>query len=104
VTLHSVDKVWIDLCLVGTVDSLAGNSTYSGVINTVFNGQQDYLTNGQSYDDVQWVAIAYLQAGQQDEAKKYYDIASTAVDSTYCGGGRASFHNYLCLYDLNGEF
>jgi len=87
---YGSQSVWIgavDTVYLLQLYSLAGNSTYSGVINTVFNGQQDYLTNGQSYDDVQWVAIAYLQAGQQDEAKKYYDIASTAVDSTYCGGG-----------------
>ncbi|PBK90788.1 hypothetical protein ARMGADRAFT_1032298 [Armillaria gallica] len=43
---------------------------------------------GQSYDDVQWVSIAYLQArGKRDEAKKYYDIGSSAVDNTYCKGG-----------------
>lgn len=77
------------------MDGLTGNSTHSGVINTVFNGWQDHLDNGKSYDDVQWVAIAYLRAGNQAEARKYYDIASTAVDNSYCGGGRASFHNYV---------
>lgn len=70
------------------MDQLTGQSTYSGVIDTVFNGWWDHLDNGQSFDDVQWVTIAYLQHGNLDQAKKYYDIASQAVDSSYCGGGR----------------
>ncbi len=69
------------------VDGLTGASTYSGVINTVFTNYESQLQNGGSYDDVQWVSVAYLSAGNIDMAKKYYDIASTAVDSSYCGGG-----------------
>ncbi|KAF8869314.1 glycoside hydrolase family 76 protein [Mucidula mucida] len=70
------------------LDALTGASTYSGVIDTVFKGNEDYLENGGSYDDVQWVSIAYLQAGNTELGKKFYDIAGTAVDSTYCRGGR----------------
>ncbi|KAJ7033415.1 glycoside hydrolase family 76 protein [Mycena alexandri] len=57
------------------LDTLAGLSTYSD------------LDNGNSYDDVQWVSIAYLRAGNLAQAQKYYDIASTAVSTDYCGGG-----------------
>ena len=69
------------------VDALTGQSTYSSVIDTVYHGNEDYLENGGSYDDVQWVSIDYLLSGNVEMGKKYYDIASTAVDSTYCGGG-----------------
>ena len=51
------------------------------------NRPPSYLTNGGSYDDVQWVSIAYLAYGDQENAKKYYDIASSARDSQTCGGG-----------------
>ncbi len=51
---------------------------------------------GQSYDNVQWVSIAYLQAGKQDEAKKYYDIGRVSVvDNTYCKGGCKNDFVYL---------
>ncbi|KAJ7133737.1 glycoside hydrolase family 76 protein [Mycena crocata] len=84
--------VWIsavDTFYLLQLDALAGSSTYAPVIDSVFNGQETYLTTGKSYDDVQWVSLAYLFAGSKylDSAKKYYDIASTAVDSSYCGGG-----------------
>nr|UUA80606.1 glycoside hydrolase family 76 protein [Flammulina filiformis] len=69
------------------LDALTGQSTYSSVIDTVYHGNEDYLENGGSYDDVQWVSIDYLLSGNVEMGKKYYDIASTAVDSTYCGGG-----------------
>lgn len=57
------------------VDTLAGISTYSDVINTVFAAWEGQLDNGNSYDDVQWVSIAYLRAGNLAQAQKYYDIA-----------------------------
>ncbi|PBK90828.1 glycoside hydrolase family 76 protein [Armillaria gallica] len=82
--------VWIsavDAWHLQRLDGLTGASTYSGVINTVFTNYENELQNGGSYDDVQWVSVAYLSAGNVDMAKKYYDIASTAVDSSYCGGG-----------------
>ncbi|KIY67050.1 glycoside hydrolase family 76 protein [Cylindrobasidium torrendii FP15055 ss-10] len=69
------------------LDKLTGQTTYSDVINTVYRGNELYLEFGGSYDDVQWVVIDYLLAGDVDSAKKYYDIASSAVDSDYCGGG-----------------
>ncbi|KAK0205505.1 glycoside hydrolase family 76 protein [Desarmillaria ectypa] len=82
--------VWIsavDAWHLQRLDGLTGASTYSSVINTVFTNYENELQNGGSYDDVQWVSVAYLLAGNIDMAKKYYDIASTAVDSSYCGGG-----------------
>ncbi|KAJ7496623.1 glycoside hydrolase family 76 protein [Mycena latifolia] len=91
--VYSGDQaVWIsavDTFYLLQLDAITGNSTYSAVIDTVFNGQETYLTTGQSFDDVQWVVLAYMFAGNAhlDSAKMYYDIASTAVDSSYCGGG-----------------
>lgn len=82
--------VWIgavDAYYLKQIDGLAGIGDFEGVIGTVFNGWEDQLNNGQSYDDVQWVSMAYLRNGLIDNAKHYYDIASTAVDSSYCGGG-----------------
>ncbi|KAL1725883.1 glycoside hydrolase family 76 protein [Schizophyllum commune] len=82
--------IWIgavDAFYLNRLDDVAGTSDYKDVITTVFNGQEDYLTNGGSYDDVQWVSIAYLAYGDQENAKKYYDIASSARDSQTCGGG-----------------
>lgn len=80
---------------IGAVDSfhltqlgtLAGVSTYSNVINTVFNAWRGQLDNDNSFDDVQWVSTAYLRAGDVAQARKYYDIASTGVTTDYCGGG-----------------
>ncbi|KAJ7721467.1 glycoside hydrolase family 76 protein [Mycena metata] len=69
------------------LDTLAGISTYAGVIDTTFNPWFGQLDNGDSFDDVQWVSIAYLRAGNLAQAQKYYDIASTAVSTDYCGGG-----------------
>ncbi|KAJ6631402.1 glycoside hydrolase family 76 protein [Mycena sp. CBHHK59/15] len=77
----------VDSFHLSELDSLAGVSTYSDVINTVFTAWEGQLDNGNSYDDVQWVSIAYLRAGNLAQAKKYYDIASTAVSTDYCGGG-----------------
>ncbi|TRM68912.1 glycoside hydrolase family 76 protein [Schizophyllum amplum] len=82
--------IWIgavEAYYLNRLDEVAGSSNYTDVITTVFNGQEDYLTNGGSFDDVQWVSIAYLAAGDQENAKKYYDIAASARDSDYCGGG-----------------
>ncbi|KAK7057769.1 glycoside hydrolase family 76 protein [Favolaschia claudopus] len=58
------------------LDDLAGISTHADVINTVFTAWQGQLDNDNSYDDVQWVSIAYLRAGNLAQAQKYYDIAS----------------------------
>jgi hypothetical protein len=69
------------------VDAVRGTSQYADVVNTVFNGWQNWLDTGGSYDDVQWVAITYAQAGQVDNAKHYYDIAASAWTTDYCGGG-----------------
>ncbi|KAK0498981.1 glycoside hydrolase family 76 protein [Armillaria luteobubalina] len=79
----------VDVFYLGQLDKITGKQNYSNLINTVFSRSdiQDHLLNGQSYDDVQWVSIVYLQAGKRDEAKKFYDIASSAVDDTYCKGG-----------------
>jgi hypothetical protein len=41
----------------------------------VFAAWEGQLDNGNSYDDVQWVSIAYLRAGNLAQAQKYYDIA-----------------------------
>ncbi|KAK0216748.1 glycoside hydrolase family 76 protein [Armillaria nabsnona] len=49
--------------------------------------QRQRSSKWSSYDGVQWVSVAYLSAGNIDMAKKYYDIASMAVDSSYCGDG-----------------
>jgi len=78
---HSV----IDLSEV--VDQLAGTSDYASVINTAFDSQRYHLDNEESFDDVQWVSIAYGRADDGANQVKYYDIASTGLDSTYCGGG-----------------
>ncbi|KAJ7125373.1 glycoside hydrolase [Mycena epipterygia] len=91
--VYSGDQaVWIsavDTFYLLQLDAIAGDSNYATVIDSVFNGQETYLTTGQSFDDVQWVALAYMFGGSThlDSAKTYYDIASTAVDSSYCGGG-----------------
>ncbi|KAJ7160100.1 glycoside hydrolase family 76 protein [Mycena filopes] len=77
----------VDSFHLSELDTLAGRSTYSDVINTVFNPWFGQLDNGNSYDDVQWVSIAFLRAGNVAQAKKYYDIASSAVSTNYCGGG-----------------
>ncbi|KAJ7578263.1 glycoside hydrolase family 76 protein [Mycena floridula] len=77
----------VDAYYLMQIDGLAGTNNYGGVINTVFNDWFGQLDNGQSYDDVQWVALAYLRAGQFDNAKKYYNFASVAVDASFCGGG-----------------
>ncbi|KAJ7350807.1 glycoside hydrolase family 76 protein [Mycena albidolilacea] len=77
----------VDSFHLSELDDLAGVSTYSNVINTVFTAWEGQLDNGNSYDDVQWVSIAYLRAGNLAQAQKYYDIASTAVNTDYCGGG-----------------
>ncbi|KAJ7645923.1 glycoside hydrolase family 76 protein [Mycena polygramma] len=77
----------VDSFHLSELDTLAGVSTYSDIINTVFTGWEGQLDNGNSFDDVQWVSIAYLRAGNVDQAQKYYDIASTAVNTDYCGGG-----------------
>ncbi|KAJ7478575.1 glycoside hydrolase family 76 protein [Mycena galericulata] len=77
----------VDSFHLSQLDTLAGVSTYSDVINTVFTAWEGQLDNGDSYDDVQWVSIAYLRAGNLAQAQKYYDIASTAVTTDYCGGG-----------------
>ncbi|KAJ7799968.1 glycoside hydrolase family 76 protein [Mycena olivaceomarginata] len=77
----------VDSFHLSELDDLAGVSTYSDVINTVFTAWEGQLDNGNSYDDVQWVSIAYLRAGNLAQAQKYYDIASTAVTTDYCGGG-----------------
>ncbi|KAK0205514.1 glycoside hydrolase [Desarmillaria ectypa] len=79
----------VDVFYLGQLDKITGRQKYGNVIDTLFSssGVQDHFLNGQSYDDVQWVSIAYLQAGKQDDVKKYYDIASSAVDNTYCKGG-----------------
>ncbi|KAJ7750098.1 glycoside hydrolase family 76 protein [Mycena maculata] len=71
------------------VDVVGDDSTYATVIDSVFNGQETYLTTAQSFDDVQWVVLAYLFGGntQLDSTTMYCDIASAAVDSSYCGGG-----------------
>ncbi|KAF8886007.1 glycosyl hydrolase family 76-domain-containing protein [Infundibulicybe gibba] len=61
--------------------------TAAQVLSTVFKGQENHLDTGKSYDDVQWVSIAYLRAGNIPLAKKYYDIAATGGDTAYCGGG-----------------
>ncbi|KAF9262689.1 glycoside hydrolase family 76 protein [Marasmius fiardii PR-910] len=82
--------VWIsavDAFYLLQLDAASGSSEYGQVINTVFRGQEDYLDNGKSYDDVQWVATAYLMAGNQERAKHFYDIASEALETSYCGGG-----------------
>ncbi|KAL0574911.1 hypothetical protein V5O48_007055 [Marasmius crinis-equi] len=82
--------VWIsavDTFYLEQLDAVAGTKDYATVIDTVFRGQEDYLDNGGSYDDVQWVVMAYLLAGNQERAKHFYDIASTALEDTYCGGG-----------------
>ncbi|KAJ7496635.1 glycoside hydrolase family 76 protein [Mycena latifolia] len=77
----------VDSFHLSELDTLAGVSTYDDVINTVFTAWVGQLDNGNSYDDVQWVSIAYLRAGNLAQAQKYYDIASTAVTTDYCGGG-----------------
>ncbi|KAJ7750083.1 glycoside hydrolase family 76 protein [Mycena maculata] len=77
----------VDSFHLSELDTLAGVATYSDVINTVFTAWEGQLDNGDSYDDVQWVSIAYLRAGNLAQAQKYYDIASTAVTTNYCGGG-----------------
>lgn len=73
------------------MDGLIGSSDDLGLINTAFNSYRDHLDYGKSYDDVQWVAIAYIQAGNGDLARKYYDIASEGLDASYCGGGGKRF-------------
>ncbi|ESK85560.1 glycoside hydrolase family 76 protein [Moniliophthora roreri MCA 2997] len=81
--------VWIsavDTFYLGQLDAVAGTKDYANVINTVYKGNEDYLDNGKSYDDVQWVVMSYLLAGNQERAKHFYDIASEARDDT-CGGG-----------------
>ncbi|KAJ7173716.1 glycoside hydrolase family 76 protein [Mycena filopes] len=77
----------VDSFHLSVLDTLAGDSTYGDVINTVFNPWFGQLDNDRSYDDVQWVSIAYLRAGNLGQAQKYYDIASSAVSTDYCGGG-----------------
>ncbi|KAK7052834.1 hypothetical protein VNI00_004153 [Paramarasmius palmivorus] len=81
--------VWIsavDTFYLEQLDAVAGTKDYADVINTVYKGNEDYLDNGKSYDDVQWVVMSYLLAGNQERAKHFYDIASEARDDT-CGGG-----------------
>ena len=73
-----------------TVDAVSGTKEYATVIDSVYRGQEDYLDNGGSYDDVQWVVMSYLMAGNAERAKHYYDIASSALEDKYCGGGRKS--------------
>ncbi|KAK1217008.1 hypothetical protein PQX77_020358 [Marasmius sp. AFHP31] len=82
--------VWIsavDTFYLQQLDAVAGTKDYSKVIDTVYRGQEDYLDNGGSYDDVQWVVMSYLMAGNPERAKHYYDIASSALEDKYCGGG-----------------
>ncbi|KAF7294040.1 Glycoside hydrolase family 76 protein [Mycena kentingensis (nom. inval.)] len=89
-TYKDDQAVWIsavDTFYLLQLDSIAGTSTYASVIDTVFKGQEVYLETGESFDDVQWVSLAYGFAGDVENAKKYYDIATTAVESSYCGGG-----------------
>ncbi|TFK71080.1 glycoside hydrolase family 76 protein [Pluteus cervinus] len=69
------------------LDELTNYWSYGGVINTVFNGWEGQLDWGGSFDDPQWVAIAYIQAGWYDQAKHYYDVASQGWDWGYCSGG-----------------
>ena len=69
------------------VDQLTGTSDYSAVIQTAFDSQRNHLDNEQSFDDVQWVSIAYGRANDGGNQVKYYDIASTGLDTGYCGGG-----------------
>ncbi|KAG7091283.1 hypothetical protein E1B28_010331 [Marasmius oreades] len=69
------------------LDAVSGSNISSGVIDTVFLGQEDHLEHGESYDDVQWVSTTYLTAGNLERAKHFYDIASTALDTSTCGGG-----------------
>ncbi len=82
---------------------LTGLWGYGNVINTVFDGWENQLDNGGSYDDVQWVAIAYIQAGRHNEAKHYYDVASQGLDSSYCGGG-GTFSRTVSLTHLKYPF
>jgi predicted alpha-1,6-mannanase (GH76 family) len=70
-----------------TLDQITGDNNWGNVITTVFDSNRNYLDTGKSYDDVQWVSIAYGRAGDVENQKKYYDIATEAVDSEYCGGG-----------------
>lgn len=78
---------------------ITGNDNYSYVVNTVFDPNEDGLEHGQSFDDVQWVVLAYfkvcdyLRARGKDisscmqRADLFYQIAASAWDDKTCGGG-----------------
>ncbi|KAJ7286921.1 glycoside hydrolase family 76 protein [Mycena rebaudengoi] len=87
---YGKQAVWIsavDTFYLLQLDQLAGTSTYADVISTVFRDEEDYLNTGKSWDDVQWVSIAHLYAGNTAQSTHYYDIASEADETSYCGGG-----------------
>jgi len=56
-------------------------------MDTVFNPSRGWLDTGEYFDDVQWVSIAYGRDHDVANQIKYYDIATTALDSTSCRGG-----------------
>ena len=60
-----------ELMMESVVNALAGSSNYSTVVDTVFDGNENYLLTGDSYNDVQWVAIAYLATGNATGGKRY---------------------------------
>lgn len=66
---------------------MTGKSDYQGITDSIFEPNWDYLLNGESYDDVQWVSICYQRAGDMDNANLFYDIATRGADTEYCGGG-----------------
>ncbi|KAJ7109583.1 glycoside hydrolase family 76 protein [Mycena crocata] len=82
--------VWIsanDNFYLRQLDALTGQGTYSNVIDTVFNGWDDWFVNGGSYDDLLWVVLSYLKSGNIDAAKRNYELAIVSEDSGTCGGG-----------------
>ena len=56
-------------------------------MDTVFNLNRSWIDDGEDFGDVQWVSIAYGRNNDVANQTKYYDIATTALDSTYCRGG-----------------
>ena len=79
----------VDVWYLQQLDQLTGASTYANNVNVVFTGWYDQLQHGnpQSYDDVQWVSIAFGINGNLDAQRGYYNQASLARDSGFCGGG-----------------
>ena len=81
------------------MDALTGEKTHESIINTVFLNEMGHLLSEVSFDDVQWVAIDYMSAGNKVEANKFFEIAAKAKDTGYCGGGckHITFSHFVCL-------